>query len=243
MFCDFQAQDVLLDLGPGWGGSFQTAREIFEKPALAAIELNSGADLMYERLYGAKCYATTRDFLESSGRLAKIAILSHSLEHYAVRDIPTLLNDLHEVVSIDGALVIEVPHDDFRSRKATLAFQTPHLCFFSPESLQMALVQAGWNVEFIKTCSHLITPDGIGRPSPKVEIRGSSSWRTRLRKNIPDSMVPTFRVARSLKNELMRACGVRNLAQLNLVYGSGRDCLRAVATHSKSRTSRINAPI
>ena len=231
MFCDFQAQDVLLDLGPGWGGSFQTAQKIFKEPSLAAIELNSGADLMYQRLYGAKCYGTTRDFLESSGRLAKIAVLSHSLEHYGVRDVPTLLNDLHGVVSVDGALVIEVPHDDFRSRSASLAFQTPHLCFFSPESLEMTLSQAGWTVEFLKSCSHPILPDSPEAQSPTKFQWPAISWRSKVRNRLPEQFVPLLRALRSAKNEIMSTQSADAGDQLNLVYGENRDCLRAVATH------------
>jgi hypothetical protein len=231
MFCNFQSQDVLLDLGPGWGGSFQTAQQILEEPALVAIELNSGAELMYQRLFGAKSYRSTQEFIRSNGKLAKIAILSHSLEHYAARDVPALLNDLHRVVSIDGALVIEVPHDDFRSRSATLAFQTPHLCFFSPESLEMALSQAGWHVEFLKSCSHPLLPDSLKAQSPKEFQWSGISWRTKVRKQLPEQLVPLLRAVRSAKNEIVGTQSAHEGNPLNFVYGENRDCLRAVATH------------
>jgi len=162
--------------------------------------------------------------------LAKIAILSHSLEHYAARDIPALLNDLHGVVSIDGALVIEVPHDDFRSRSATLAFQTPHLCFFSPESLEMTLSQAGWNVEFLKSSSHPILPDAPNAQSPTVFQRPGISWRTKVRNRLPERLLPILRAARSAKNEIVGTQSAHGGDPLNFVYGENRDCLRAVAT-------------
>jgi len=231
MFCDFRALDVLLDLGPGWGGSFQTAQQILKEPALAAIELNSGADLMYQRLFGAKNYRSTQDFLESNGQLAKVAILSHSLEHYAVRDVPALLDDLHRVVSVDGALVIEVPHDDFRSRSASLAFQTPHLCFFSPESLEMTLSKAGWNVKFLKSCSHPILPDAPSAQSPIEPQRSRISWRTQMRNRLPETLIPILRAVRSAKNEIVGTLSADQGSHLNFVYGENRDCLRAVATH------------
>ena len=231
MFCDFQAGDALLDLGPGWGGAFQTAQQILQDPSLSAIELNSGADLMYQRLFGAKSYGSTRELLESGGQQAKIAILSHSLEHYAAPDIPVLLDDLHGVVSGDGVLVIEVPHDDFRSRSATLAFQTPHLCFFSPESLEMTLTRAGWRVEFMKPCSHPILPDPPGEQSPKEFHRPGVPWRTKVRHGLPESLVPFLRAVRSAKNEILGTQSADRVAQLNFVYGARRECLRAVATH------------
>jgi hypothetical protein len=143
-----------------------------------------------------------------------------------------VLDDLHRAVADDGVVVIEVPHDDFRARSATLTFQTPHLCFFSPESLGMTLARAGWRVEFLKPCSHLLVPDPPGEQGPKASHRHGVPWRARVRNGLPESLVPFVRALRSAKNEIVGTQSDGRGDQLNFVYGASRDCLRAVATHS-----------
>lgn len=229
MFCEFLPGDSVLDLGPGAGGTFQAARQMLEGPTLFALELSDGAALMYRRVFGATTFSSVSEFRDHSNSRAKIAVLSHSLEHYSGPSIPQLLRELRAVLAPDGVLVIEVPHDDFRSVDPAARRQTPHLSFFSRESLRRSLMNEGWDVKFIDSCCGQLPV--LEHRSPP---RGRVSWMMRVRKQIPDSWLPLLRASRARWHHLLATRKTEVSGQLNFVYGPGRDCLRAVAVPSDS---------
>ena len=150
-FCNFNCQDILLDIGPGKGGSFKVAKTLFDNPKFHSIELSQGAKEHYRKNYEADSHNSINDFI-SSNLKAQIILLSHTLEHYRLSDLSGLLSNLSLALAKNGVAIIEVPHVDLRVHIENRGVDTPHFLFFSKESLVYLFEQYSFDVLFIDTC-------------------------------------------------------------------------------------------
>lgn len=209
-FVPFEKDDVFLDIGPGSGASFAVAKEIFPVSDLYAVELTQDAPNAYERLYKAKTFRTI-DEAEKSGVRAKVIVLSHSLEHHRLFDIPAVFNELRSVLAPNGVVLIEVPLVDMRIHQSIRDEDSPHFCFFTQESMQLICEKNGYKVLFNNSCGDLYEEQGkmIGRRSKSKFI--------------------------IFANKLTRKFGLNNKKidrniSTNFCYGSNRKCLRLIIT-------------
>ena len=152
-FCNFNSKDIFLDIGPGKGGSFKVAKTLFDNPSSHAIELSQGAKEHYKKNYNVHSHNSLNNFI-SSNLKAQIILMSHSLEHYRLSDLPELFLNLSLALTKNGVAVIEVPHVDFRLHKEKRGVDTPHFLFFSKESLMLLCKKYSFEILFIDTCGH-----------------------------------------------------------------------------------------
>ena len=141
----------ILDVGAGLGRSFISAKELpADKFIFYAIEQDAAAINYYSRFLPG--INICQDFSGFNGTLDLI-IMSHSLEHFDITDMPKLLSNIHNALSNDGIVMIEVPHADLRrSYYKEIRFKdTPHLSFFSVDSLKKLVLTHGFDVCFLDT--------------------------------------------------------------------------------------------
>ncbi|MDC0195959.1 class I SAM-dependent methyltransferase [Candidatus Thioglobus sp.] len=229
-FCNFNSEDVLLDIGPGTGESFNVAKTLFNNPKLHAIELSQGAKEHYKKNYGALSHDSLNDFI-SMNLKAQIILMSHSLEHYRLSDLSELFSTLSIALAKNGVAVIEVPSVDFRLHLKNRGADTPHFLFFSRESLMLLFEKYSFDVLFIDTCgNYYISDEEYLKSNPD-----SSKLKTNLKQNfnkLPKSLKiilrTLFRAFTKTKNfRLINKVRVLNfLPQLS--YGGNRDCIRMV---------------
>ena len=150
-FCNFNCQDIFLDIGPGTGGSFKVAKTLFDNPKFHSIELSQGAKEHYRKNYDADSHNSINEFI-SLNLKAQIILMSHSLEHYRISDLSELLLNLSLALAENGVAIIEVPHVDLRVHIENRGVDTPHFLFFSKESLAFLFEQYSFEVLFIDTC-------------------------------------------------------------------------------------------
>lgn len=150
-FCKFNSEDMVLDIGPGKGGSLEVAKAIFPKPKLSVVELTEGAKDFYEKYHNAKHFQSIDEFVED-GLKAKIIVVSHTLEHLKYSTLNGFFKGLSEGLAEGGVVVVEVPNVDLRVHKDYRGPDTPHLLFFSKESLALMFEKHFFEVLFIDTC-------------------------------------------------------------------------------------------
>lgn len=217
-FVQFESGDSFLDIGPGWGGSFCSAQQVLTAPKLYAIELGEGAASAYRRLYSVLTFQSV-DALAEQGCRLKIILSSHSLEHFQLVELPGFLVSIRTLLAPDGVLVVEVPHVDFRIHKDVRGFDSPHMLFFSKESLGRVLADAGYEVLFLNTCAAKYgtsVPDNQ-RPKPGAEVSRAFLGRIPGMRAIAINLFNKFGINRL------------DLRRNEFSYGGNRDCLRAVA--------------
>ena len=147
---EFKSNDNFLDLGPGNGNSFAMAMKLLPSPNLYGIELNLGAKNFYKKTYGVNCFESI-DQIIFAGVLFKILLLSHSLEHIRKDDLIEFINQLKNIVAIEGVCIIEVPNDDLRRPEVQQRLNdSPHLLFFSRESIERLFVKNGFDLIYLQ---------------------------------------------------------------------------------------------
>jgi SAM-dependent methyltransferase len=230
VFCKFENQDIFLDVGPGLGGSFKLAVALFEKPKLYAIELSEGASEYYKNSYNVICDSSLDDFI-SSGQKAQIILMSHSLEHYRVSDLPKLMLSLYSALDDNGVIVVEVPNDDLRFHLKNRGVDTPHFLFFSEESLALLFQKNSFEVLFIDTCGE----EYLDANELLASELSSSTIKTYLKdifnnfsspiQNFLGSLVRTFR---KIKNFKLIVKINPTFSLPNQSYGGERNSIRMV---------------
>ena len=155
-FCTFESNDIFLDIGPGAGGSFYIASSLLNEPQLFGIEISNGASEFYNRfpLNKINVLDSIEKFIELKKK-AKVLLMSHSLEHYQIADLPDLFKNIKHAIDQEGILIIEVPNVDLRIHTKNRGADTPHLIFFSQKSLGILLEKYGFKVLFSNTCDQI----------------------------------------------------------------------------------------
>ena len=139
-----------LDIGAGSGDSFVTANHMFGCINLFAIESNLDAQKFYKKNF---TNITICESLTDINVKIDLLLMSHSLEHFQICDIPKLLNDISSILDENGILIVEVPHADFRSVlfEKNRFSDTPHFSFFSIDSLKQLFEMHGFEFCYINT--------------------------------------------------------------------------------------------
>lgn len=227
-YCDFDANDTFLDVGAGEGTSFYAARAQLSSPKLVAIELSEGASEYYARNVGATVYPSLEGFATAGGR-AKIVLMSHSLEHHRGSDLDKLFREIHDALSPDGVLLIEVPNIDLKDAPEKRFGDAPHLLFFTQPSLELLLKKHEFEVIFSRACGNLLSTPA----APEVETTMQRTKRRII--NSVRSILPVFLMrAAKLGLQLLRPERVLS-GVAGATYGAGRECLRVVARRKHHR--------
>ena len=149
-FVNFKPFDAFLDLGPGNGNSFAMANFLLPSPRLHGVELNLGAIDYYRKTYSAICFKNMEEII-FGGPDFQIILLSHSLEHIRKDDLLHFISQIRKILSEEGICIIEVPNDDFRKKELHARLNdSPHLLFFSTESIEKLFIKSGFKVMYLK---------------------------------------------------------------------------------------------
>ena len=169
-FTKFIPGDIFLDLGAGSGNSFQVAKTILCEPTLVSVESSTAANRYYSKNFGVKSYSDFEEF-RASGNMAKIILLSHSLEHFRFDDLTHLLTQVALLLSENGVCIIEVPAANLVKDRNYLQDDSPHLLFFSIKSIKLLLERLNFKILFAET---------LGSPLSKSELSGNRSRKDRF---------------------------------------------------------------
>ncbi len=166
-YCSNKKKYHFLDIGAGDGKSFISARKIFKNISLSAIESNNEAKEFYQRyLNDIIVYNSLVEVKEK----VDILLMSHSLEHFDIDDMQTLFQDIQYALSDDGILIIEVPNADLRDSNILNRFNdTPHVSFFSLDSLSKLANKFDFELCFINTVGTLLTESNSVQTNTKKE--------------------------------------------------------------------------
>ena len=220
-FCDLGEGDVFLDLGPGIGSSFSELNMMHPGCQLVAVEENFGAADSYKKRFGVRSYQSLGQLVR--GRVqVKMALMSHSLEHFGGSALHELLGDLKGALQKGGVLVVEVPNEDLRQRGLGRMRSTPHLSFFSLPSLRQLFENQGWEVLFLRASG---TRQHRTKQTTQIDLRVSRFERARRLIRPVLSKSKTLARLRMLSSSQ----GVLSRVRDNLRYGEDGDVLRLVA--------------
>lgn len=139
----------LLDFGTGMGHFLEAIEN--DVAEVVGSELNTQRIEFIRRELGHEIHRGTEALLEEYGPNSfDIVTMFHVLEHLP-RPVDQL-EQVHELLTDDGLLVIEVPnHDDWllsvSGSYADFYYQEAHAYYFSPRTLYLALVMGGFGSE------------------------------------------------------------------------------------------------
>jgi len=211
-----------LDIGPGIGWSFISAQHILADVKLFTIELCREAKDYYSK--NLDKITIVNNFGELGDKM-DVVLMSHSLEHFSIHDIDELFVDIHSILTDNGILIIEVPNEMKMPYRDN---HTPHLSFFSLESLQKLVGKFEHKFElcFIDTADMLLSEDSkMSELSFKSNTRGK--FITRVRSFVKKAIVASglygsFRLIKQIKNidKIFNASGFK--------YGGDREMIRCV---------------
>lgn len=222
-----------LDIGAGSGFSFVSAKKMFKNVRLFAVEANNDAKMFYIRNFTGISVVDNLNMLKEK---MDIILMSHSLEHFDINDIPNLFCDMYNVLSENGIVIIEVPHVDLRNEfvvKARLN-DTPHLSFFSLESLKVLVEKSKFELCFINTAGE--SNDIAFGKNAIMKRRKIYGAHRKISKNVIKSLkkiLKFFGVYHSIYNILHKINGSLNRRNdfydnSNFRYGGNRDLIRCV---------------
>ena len=216
----------ILDIGAGLGNSYITATEIFgDNFDFFAMEEDKAATSYYKRQFPR--INVSKDFSQLECRMDLI-ILSHSLEHFDFVDMRQLFADIHRALVDDGIVMIEVPHADFRNTLyREIRFKdTPHLSFFSLDSLQKLVRVYGFETCFLDTAGMAIEATFSSVSSDPSSLK--SLFKKVIRKIWGHRYFSNFVYQQLLRIRKQRESGGRFLRDPSFQYGGNRAVLRCV---------------
>ena len=231
-FTKVESGDNFLDIGPGPGWHFPAALSLLENPNLFAIEYNQMAAVSYSQLYGAKTFSGFEGVKKKLGsNQFKFIVSSHSLEHFSFSGLKVLLNEVHDLLLSDGVFLIEVPHADMRIHSKIRLGDSPHLLFFTIESLRSILIDSGFEVFFIETTGQLTAIEADINQDIKHEINDFNSLISFIYSKFP-LWFKTSKFKLDVKNffiYLSNSSTKINLSELKVNYGGNRSSIRVIA--------------
>jgi SAM-dependent methyltransferase len=221
-----------LDIGPGPGFSLISAKKIFQNVKLSVIESNSHAKNFYKKFF--KDLSIYKNLNEIKNEI-DVILMSHSLEHFDINDMPALFQDMHNILADDGIVIIEVPHADLRNASflSKRKNDTPHLSFFSLDSLTKFVNKSKFNIRFINTVGPLLLD------TYSEEINEGKEQNSTLSRNGSNIYKIIKKIIKKISNYfgfygyLKKINVILNTTEepysnINFQYGGNRDCIRCV---------------
>jgi SAM-dependent methyltransferase len=256
-YCDFKKGENFLDIGPGAGGSFYIANNLLDNPSLFGIEITKGAREFYNQfpLNKINIFDSIEDFI-SANKIAKVILMSHSLEHYQADELHKLFQNIKKALDPSGLLIIEVPNVDLRVHEKVRGTDTPHFLFFSQDSLSTLLEKNGFEILFNSTCDDLYeSVSEIKNQNESFKLKLKEKLRPIYNK-LPFVVQSQFRKLKTIKHYFLanKKSSLTSEIQVeivssytnrkhkvtnrrldnNLIYGGNRKCIRVVAKINKN---------
>jgi SAM-dependent methyltransferase len=143
-----RADARILDVGCATGRLLALLRDK-GFPNVHGLDPSPSCAAAAERLYGIPVRTTTLSRLHESGETFDVVILVGVLEH--INDLDTALREVHDVLSPEGIVYVEVPDALTFADWPNAPFQdfsTEHINFFSPVSLANLMARHGFVTRF-----------------------------------------------------------------------------------------------
>ena len=238
-FVDFEEGDTFADIGPGRGESFMSASNMFKNPKMFAVELSDGASVAYKNIYGVETFQNIKKLLQHTNEI-KILLSSHSLEHFKLKELKPLFMDIKKALGLNGIFIAEVQNVDMRVHSQMRSGDTPHLLFFSKESLKKMIESFGFDVLFIDSCGANYDDFWAGKNEKKIKTkRKPSLLKNTLRaayKIMPVSVkIAIKKIYNKIRPEII------NFEVDDFSYGGNRICLRVIARPQKDFSEPSNS--
>ena len=222
-----------LDIGAGHGHSFFSATKIFQNVKLSVIESDSDAKNFYKKKYFNEL--TIFNNLTEIKNQIDVLLMSHSLEHFDINNMQALFQDIHNILADDGVVIIEVPNADMRNMDflSDRLNDTPHLSFFSLDSLTQLVDKSKFNISFINTVGQLLPEKYSDETREWSEQNLTSSKSSSNSYKIIKKIIKQISVYFSFYGYLNKINTIFNSTEedysnINFQYGGNRDCIRCI---------------
>jgi SAM-dependent methyltransferase len=193
-----------------------------------------------ERLYGIPVRTTTLSHLHESGEQFDVVILVGVLEH--INDLDTALREVHDVLSPEGIVYVEVPDALTFADWPNAPFQdfsTEHINFFSPTSLGNLMARHGFVTRFseqnAREQSHRTTMSNV---SAVFQKQGGASTATTFDADTEGALRRYVESCRAVEDRLrQRIAELADSGRPLIVWGVGTHTGRLMQT---SRLPKAN---
>ncbi len=208
-----------LDIGAGSGASFVAAQLIFDRVNLFAIEENLDAISFYKKKFKK---ITILKNIDDEQELMDVILMSHSLEHFDAQEIPFILEKLYIAMSSNGIVIIEVPNADLNDIFMLNRYEdTPHLSFFSIQSIRKIVEQSKFKLVYLNTVGSLNEKD-----SSRVRNRSNNKARVIIK-----SFLKVLKIYPVFRYFLIKFIDYKNFyndKNMPFNYGRNRSSIRFV---------------
>lgn len=233
-YLDEKKEYNFLDVGAGLGRSFISVKEIFKANVnLFTVEEDLGAKNYYKNYYKDVVIASN---ISDFNDIMDIVLMSHSLEHFDITDMQNLFKDISNAMDDNGIFIIEVPHADFRDEnyEKKRPKDTPHLCFFSLDSMSKLVKLYGFELCYIDTSGPLIGDMFFQENHSQKSIVTLSKFI--LKKFGLLSLISRLKRNIFIKVHLIRSKHIFH-KNVNFKYGGKRAVIRCVLKKSQKKLS------
>jgi SAM-dependent methyltransferase len=220
---------TFLDVGPSFGGSYQTLRAVGYNQKCFGLEKSLVAIDFLK-----KHNVEVIDSLDNVCTISKefenkfdLILSSHNLEHFNPSDTHKYLQNIVKILSPNGYFMIEVPHDDFRGYDI-FENVAPHLSFFSVESLRTILQDSGFEVIFISPCGKEISRKNVRLTNKGLRAKlAPLKYKFKYIEYLNDIKIYIYKKVKDLISSKKFECRLASSAK-EFQYGEDGSKLRAV---------------
>jgi len=131
-----KSQISILDCGAGLGTTLYLSKHYFKKPSLFAYENDQVSHKYLDHLKVSYFSGDPIESLNSFKKKFDLIILSHFLEHISPESIIDFVDLILDKLNRGGALIIEVPNDNWVKYEHLKSDMPPHVGFFSINSMK-----------------------------------------------------------------------------------------------------------
>ncbi|MBX9704482.1 MAG: class I SAM-dependent methyltransferase [Silvanigrellaceae bacterium] len=204
--------NVVFEIGAGSGQIGLLLKQAAPNISLYCVELDEFSQQTLEN----RGYSVLSSISQIEKK-ADLIVSLHSLEHF------TSINDffsiIDKVISPDGKILIEVPNCPFDNGFKARPYDSPHLLFFTEQSLKDSLERRGYEVIFLQT---------IG-PSFNEDFQACQKWKNIYEKWTP--LRPDFNLTMYSK--------IRKII-LKLIPNRLRSILRSIIKNEEVRRFELS---
>lgn len=234
-FRTFHKGENFLDIGAGIGMPFHIAKMLAMEMNFFAIEPD---DCCYSFLKNldAEIYPFSfgKDTIKHfGGEKFHLIVMSHILEHFNGEDVIAILKNVRFLLADDAIFLCEVPLCNLVKYAKYRHSDTPHLSFFSKDSLRKALEGSGFNVEFINCAGRDIidcwkqTQTGLSEQITENKMDNFKAKFKNYVSKLPNSIKTSTKY---IANKVNFPSIYKLLSDKDFQYGDNRECIRAIAT-------------
>ncbi len=224
----------LLDIGAGGDATFVAAKMLGMNPKFCAVE----ADPQIQAMLKAQGVEVACDYFSPTANLSPGAydgiIFSHVLEHFSGEEVLPVLAKIKDILAPGGIVMCEVPHAPLKTYHHRFD-DSPHLVFWTKESLQRAAEAVGLKTKFISTCGITLEKYESLNKNRLNQTQGPGS---KLKKILPPAIFNLLKRVRRSLIEFKGKFNARNNFRLENYLKAPAFCYRDQGIHLRAVFSK-----